>query len=312
MPHLYLSYHTFYDDDRMRRTFKGPRPDDLRAQIRSLKRYLRPAADLMDGVQNGDAVFSATIDDGSATIRDALPIFREEGVHVAISVCAVSALHREVLEIHKVNLLRLHLGDDALWARLKREFRTDFPLDEWPVRARILPEQLYRYDQPSTRRLKTALNYQLSYEQACSFVNPLFIELFGPEPAMACELYLGRDELLALRGETEILFHGRRHRVWSHLDDSAHREELDPPAELRDVLPASYFLSVPFGIDGTYQRERVRRDAGSARGALTVARRPDSGVDGAGFWWIHRYDQADIFDRQGAVRPGVLKYFGIG
>lgn len=115
MAHLFINHHFFYGASRLGRALKGPSPDLVQKQLRSLKRRVRPAESLWEALSSPQVVFSITVDDGSRSLLEAMPVFIEEGVHVSICVCGVSTLYLRVLQIHKINLLRLELGDSVVY-----------------------------------------------------------------------------------------------------------------------------------------------------------------------------------------------------
>jgi hypothetical protein len=152
-----------------------------------------------------------------------------------------------------------------------------------------------------------ALNFQLTHEQATSFVDPLFTSLFGSQVDMCKALYMGIEDLRRVKPYVDIMYHGYTHRLWALLHDSDHQKELRVPNQIAELLSENYVLSIPFGLPGTFQPSRVERDAGAAIGAFTMARRLGYERNHNGFWWLHRLDQADIFDSQGEVRVQVLE-----
>ena len=121
-------------------------------------------------------------------------------------------------------------------------------------------------------------------------------------------LYLGYEDLcnLSVLPRVDVMYHGIEHRLWAELDAMNHRRELTPPTALDELLSDTYVLSIPYGMDGAYDPARVVRDAGRARGAFTMGRTLEHSQASENFWWLHRYDQVDIFDSGGNVRADVL------
>ena len=308
MAHLFVNHHFFYGDLGFGQALKGPSPDIVRNQLRSLKQYIRPAPSVWSDLESSEKlVFSITIDDGSLSFLEVIPVFIEEGIHVSVCVCGVSTLQQNVLQIHKINLLRLELGDDEMWIRLCDTYKTDFSPERWPLKGNVVEETLYRYDGVYTRRLKIALNYQLNYGETRQFIAPLFLKIFGSEAEMCRLLYLNDDHLrqISLLPSIDIMFHGREHLLWAELTPPSHRAELTPPDFLQDVLSNKYVLSIPYGMQGAYDQERVINDAGCAAGAFTMDRTVLH-QNRNSFYWLHRFDQADIFDGDGNVRSTLL------
>jgi hypothetical protein len=170
----------------------------------------------------------------------------------------------------------------------------------------VQPEDLYRYDRPSTRKLKTALNYRLNQQQANAFVSPLFEEAYGSELAMSRQLYLSLDDLARLRHEARICFHGNEHRLWSSLNNDELQAELAPPPTIQALLSDDYVLSIPFGMEGAWNDESLLAARGKARGAFTMMRHLDHSQNGD-FCWLHRFDQADLFMPDNTLKIDVLE-----
>ena len=310
MAHLFINHHFFYTDPKLSKSFRGPSPEIVRRQVVALKACIRPATSLWENLTSGDLVFSVTVDDGSRSFLDVLEVFQEHNIHICLCVCGVSTLHQQVLLAHKINLLRNEFGDPELYRRLRSVFPA-FDPSKWPLRGGVVAKDLYRYDQPVTRKLKTALNYQLSYEQTRQFIDPLFEDVFGAEEAMSRELYLSVDDLERLRSKVDsigIAYHGTEHRLWAELDDRQHAYELCPPREMRHLFSDAYVLSIPYGMGGSYQPSRVVADAGNAVGAFTMGRSLSHVQESSasGFQWLHRFDQADLFDREGNLKSNEL------
>ena len=204
---------------------------------------------------------------------------------------------------HKVNLLRASHSDARLWHMLQ-ECLPDFCPDTHAIKGGIQRDQLYRSDQPQTRQLKTALNYQLDRDNLQRFINPLFRETHGDEVQMCNELYLGLQDMAALQDQVRLMFHGNRHLLWSELSPAELASEVTPPPELSPLLHRPYLLSIPFGMAGSYQPEQLIAQGGAARGAFTMLRNTNHQHGSSQeFAWLHRYDQADFFDQQQQLKP---------
>jgi hypothetical protein len=305
--HIFINYHFFYGASGYGCALRGPDPDQVRQQIRALKNYARPAQSVFDSlVPDNELVFSITVDDGSRSVLDALPVFADEGVHVSLCVCGVSTLGQHVLLIHKINLVRMKMSDEYLWGELSNFFDTTFPIEAWPLRGAVQKETLYRYDHHVTQRLKTVLNYQLHEDQASRFIDGIFEQLYGNEKAMCQELYLTLPDLDDLPDGVDVMFHGLEHRLWSELEADAHHRELTPPQSIKTHLSDRSVLSIPFGMSGSFQPHAIMSDRGTAVGAFTMGRRLTHELTKQGFHWLHRYDQVDIFAQENNVRPEIL------
>lgn len=302
MAHWFINYHFFYGNEGLGNALRGPGPDAVRDHIRALKQYARPADSIWQDVETDRPVFTLTTDDGSRSVLDIMPLLREEGARIAVCICGASTLRKSVLCIHKINLLRNQFSDRELWNRLRQQFHTDFSPEQWPLRGGVSADTLYRYDQPDVRRLKTALNYQLNRDQRLEFTDPLFTRYIGPEADMCDQLYLSVDEIRALRNDADIMYHGYHHRFWGDLSDEELADEIVPPPEVAELLSDPYVLSVPYGMPGSWNTDRLVKNAGRARGAFTMGRSPAHNKITDNFWLLHRYDQADIFTRDGPCR----------
>jgi|GEM_PF-4027784 len=296
--HIFINHHFFYGDQELGKALRGPNPEAVHTQLNNLTAIIPAADNLSTALQSDELTFSITIDDGSRSILDVVPIFKAFNVHVCLCVCGVSTLGHDVLQAHKINLLRTKFPDNVLFTKLKTYYPT-FNFDNAPLRGKFNSADLYRYDQPITRQLKIGLNYQLPYKQTKDFVDDLFTQVF---PNVQ-NLYLSIDDLTTLKSEqVEIVFHGQAHRLWSELAPLEHQLELTPPDELLPLLGETYLLSIPFGMPGSYNRRDILRDKGQATGAFTMGRQPIHEVSNS-FQWLHRYDQADIFDQNQQVKP---------
>jgi hypothetical protein len=103
MVHLFINHHFFYGENGFGAVLKGPSEQRLRQQLSALTTLMRPAASIFDDLDTDEAVFSITVDDGSRSVLDILPVFREFGITPNLCICSLSTLHQGVLLIHKIN-----------------------------------------------------------------------------------------------------------------------------------------------------------------------------------------------------------------
>lgn len=292
MPHFILDHHFFYEkQSRFAGAFKGPSPSTLKKQIALLKAVALPHTGI---AQDSEPTFSITIDDGSRSVLDAADILIREKIPTVLCICGGPTIGQQVLFPHKVNLLRTEVGDSELLQKLKIWLGAD-SLDGLPLPGRYKKEDLYRYDDPITRTFKIAINYQLSSQQSSDFINQLFFEHFGPETSLAKELYLNVNEIKDLSSHFGIAYHGTKHLNWAEISNDDLKREICPPAELNEVLPANYKLSVPFGMKGSFDLEQMKTASQSFSGVYTMFRRVDHTIESNGFSIHHRFDQADFF-----------------
>jgi hypothetical protein len=198
-----------------------------------------------------------------------------------------------VLSPHKINLLRAEVGDAPLLTSLKEHFAIDF--DSMPLKGDFKPETLYRYDELPTRKLKVALNYQLTPAQRDEFVELTFEKHFGSEMAIADAVYLSMKDLRQLAGHFTIAYHGFHHATWSDLGVEDLRKEICVPEEMSAAFETKYLLSIPFGMGGSYNALLLKEANPLAGGAFTMLRSQSHNRDADGFAWWHRFDQADFF-----------------
>lgn len=134
-----------------------------------------------------------------------------------------------------------------------------------------------------------------------NFVARAFEDLLGAYSDYMDALYLSVDQMKALKDDTVISFHGNRHVMWSELSHEELTVETRPSPLVAELLAEDYLLSIPFGMRGSFDPVALPRANCAAGGAFTMLRHTDHQSEN-GFSYYHRYDQADFFDRNNALR----------
>jgi peptidoglycan/xylan/chitin deacetylase (PgdA/CDA1 family) len=168
------------------------------------------------------------------------------------------------LTVHKIHALRERLDDGRLLERLDVSAESIDP---------VLAEAHYRYDTPEAARVKYLLNMALQPAERDRAVDALFAEEFRDEAEFCRELYMGPEEIAALRGSVGA--HSYGHEPLTMLSASDLDLDLDRLGVLFETFvgePIRTF-SYPHGTPGTVD-VRVAR-ALEARGfaaAFTMER----------------------------------------
>lgn len=308
MPHIVINHHFFYPEpDPTSKAFKGPSKDTLNKQLLSLKEFATPAKKVLEGAKSDDFFFSITIDDGSKSILDIADVLLDHKVHTEICICGETVTKNKILQPHKINLLRNKLGDKLLFSSLK-EFYHFIDFSSLKIHDGFNEVDLYRYDSFYTRKIKIALNYQLDKSMTKKFIDHMFASTFSDEGNIAESLYLSLSNIYSLRNEFSFAYHGTKHLLWSNLKNSDLIAEITPPSKLSNLFKDEYFLSIPFGMEGSYsKKDLLALSPSMVKGAYTMGRSINHTVDTKeNFLWIHRYDQVDLFNPNGSLKKDTI------
>ena len=72
---------------------------------------------------------------------------------------------------------------------------------------------------------------------------------------------------------------------------------------LSSTSTVRFFLSIPYGMEGSWCKDSLINHSGKIKGAFTMGRTLKHEYDKLNkFWWIHRYDQADIFNKRAELK----------
>jgi len=292
-----VNHHFFFNND-YGDVFKGPDLDSFRVQVKQLKKRYKAGSNL--NVITEENEFYITIDDGSRSVLNIIDMLMDEGVKPYICICGEPTLGKGMLNAHKISLLRKEIGDAALWGRLKELYGED--LIDRPLKIPALNNvDIYRYDNAKTKQLKLALNYQLKHKELEVFLSEVFEGICGKEKGYTEELYLNLADVNELEGYCHLSFHGNKHLLWTELDSKELAAEINPPLELEKLLKDSYFLSAPFGMNGSFDSKRLRENNRFSGGVLTMLRKFEHSTE-QDFKLFHRYDQNDVFEKDNALK----------
>ena len=133
-----------------------------------------------------------TFDDGlRCQFELALPVLDLLGVPAIFFVSGKPLAEGRALTVHKIHALRERLEDRRLLERLEVSADAVDP---------ALAEAHYRYDTPEAARVKYLLNMALQPAERDEAVDALFATEFPDEAAFCRALYMGPEEIAALRG----------------------------------------------------------------------------------------------------------------
>ena len=248
MPLLAVNHHYF----RQGGTGQGiypTTPDALTAETLQLRSRWR-VGDENDILQhcngNGgtEAVCILTFDDGLKEQMLTLPLLAKLNVTAMYFVPTAPLLRHEVLDVHKLHMIRSRLSDTELAADLTQRF--DFSTYEFDEK--LLSIQ-YRYDEPLSRKVKYFLNFVIDAAARIEWTSLRFTELFGSERA-ACEaLYMNADDLRILSGRHLLGTHAHTHVPLATLPDVQARFEIEQSLDVLENLSGQRPLGIsyPFG-----------------------------------------------------------------
>jgi carbamoyltransferase len=255
---LIINYHYCHPDEGVLKGLRGITPQQLDQQLRTLTQNFvcTTMSELLDADANlPETVAVLSFDDGlKDLLTHALPVLQRWHVPAIVNCCSSPLLERRILNVHRAQLLQARLGAE----RFQREF--DAALAQLPPQALRLPEgidrgTLYVYDDESTRRFKTRLNFELPDESLDAVLDTLFEAFIGPEADVLDALYLSIDDLRRCQDAgIEIGLHTHSHRVLSRLSEKDQRADLQTAIDFfRDRLGlANLHLAYPYGIGGTW------------------------------------------------------------
>jgi peptidoglycan/xylan/chitin deacetylase (PgdA/CDA1 family) len=206
-----------------------------------------------------------TFDDGLRCQAElAVPVLDRLGIPAIFFVPGKPLAEGRALSVHKIHALRERLDDAALLERLA--VSTD-AIDS------AVAEANYRYDTPEAARVKYLLNMALKPAERDAAVDALFAAEIPDEAELCRELYMGREEVAALRGSVGA--HSYGHEPLTMLSP----EELDRDLArltglLEDIAGESIrAFSYPHGTPGTVDVRVARAlESHRFRAAFTMER----------------------------------------
>lgn len=253
-----LMYHYVRPAAELSDGVRGLTVTDFARQLDELGRVLQPIdfSTLLGGLGRGGTFpadcFLLTFDDGLADHhRHVASVLEERRLRGVFFVPGVTLGERRVLPAHAVHLLLTALGEEKLENEIQRGLRDD--ADE----SAILPPfdasaaaRLYHYETPARARIKYLLHMVLPLPRRNELVSRLFERHVGPSREWADRLYLTADDVCDLqrRGHT-IGAHGHEHEPLTRMSAAGRRADLRKVAQLLHATlgPAARPLSFPFG-----------------------------------------------------------------
>lgn len=224
-------------------------PDALTAQIRRLQQHwlIGGEAEILahcHGAAENVAACVLTFDDGLKEQMQALSCLENLGAKALFFVPTAPLVEHEVLDVHKLHMIRSRCSDEQLAGDLQQRFG----FDQHPFDEPMLAIQ-YRYDMPISRRVKYFLNFVLEPQARKDWTRTLFGELFGCERAACDALYMDRDDLRLLASRHLLGTHAHSHIPLAPLSEVAMCAEIEESLGVLETLTGQrpIGISYPFG-----------------------------------------------------------------
>jgi peptidoglycan/xylan/chitin deacetylase (PgdA/CDA1 family) len=206
-----------------------------------------------------------TFDDGlRCQFELALPVLELLGLPAIFFVPGKPLAEGRALSVHKIHALRERLDDRRLLERLDVSADAIDP---------AVAEAHYRYDAPEAARVKYLLNMALDPAERDSAVEALFAEEFPDEEEFCRELYMGPEEIAALRGSVGA--HSYGHEPLTMLSPTELDRDLDRLGTLLEAIAGEPIrtFSYPHGTPGTVDLRVARAlEAHGFAAAFTMER----------------------------------------
>jgi peptidoglycan/xylan/chitin deacetylase (PgdA/CDA1 family) len=202
-----------------------------------------------------------TFDDGLRCQLDhALPVLERLEVPAVFFVPALPLVEAHVLTVHKLHHVRERLTDDQLAAELEH---TGIDVDDVDDEA---AQAHYRYDTPSSARIKYLLNMTLPAAERDLVIDELFLHVQPDEASFCADLYMSSADVGALeRSRRAVGAHSYEHRPLALLAPRDRKRDLARcTATLEQLMgqPPRAF-SYPHGTSTTVDVESARDVAAS-------------------------------------------------
>lgn len=248
MPLLAVNHHYF----RATATGRGiypTTPEALAAEVQKLRARWRVGGeeDILRHCHDSattDAVCILTFDDGLKEQMQALALLDSLHVTAMFFVPTAPLLRREVLDVHKLHMIRSSLSDMELATDLQQRFNFHkYEFDE-----QLLAIQ-YRYDEPISRKVKYFLNFVLDFSARAEWTSLRFVELFGSEQAASEALYMNAEDLRVLASRHLLGTHAHTHVPLATLPMVQLRREVEDSLDVLENLSGQRPLGIsyPFG-----------------------------------------------------------------
>ncbi|MCR5885711.1 polysaccharide deacetylase family protein [Rhizobacter sp. J219] len=242
--------HHYYRTESTGRGIYPTTPQALRAEVEQVVAHgwkigdQRDLLDHLEGLDRPRRLCVLTFDDG---LKEQMTAIVDLAAVGACAICFVPTqplLELQVLDVHKLQMVRARLPDEQLADMLNLRFG---------FHGREFDEQhlaiQYRYDAPLSRRVKYFLNFMLEPQARDSWLSQAFSDLLGDERAAASSLYMTEDDLRLLARLGLIGSHAHSHRPLATLDAATLGSELqrsfDELKRITGVAPLG--ISYPYG-----------------------------------------------------------------
>jgi len=220
-------------------------PTALTAEVEQLRARWRIGgeADIMRHCHGGgttEAVCILTFDDGFKEQMNTLALLDGLGVTAMYFVPTAPLLQREVLDVHKLQMIRSCLSDMELAANLQQRFNFGtYEFDD-----QLLTIQ-YRYDEPISRKVKYFLNFVLDPAARVEWISHRFVEIFGSEQAASEALYMGAEDLRVLARRHLLGTHAHTHIPLATLTAAQVQHEIEQSLMCLSIFLVSGHLEFP-------------------------------------------------------------------
>jgi peptidoglycan/xylan/chitin deacetylase (PgdA/CDA1 family) len=242
----------------------GRTPAQFDQQLQSLAKLgafislqqLRSAIE--SGTSLPEKAFLITFDDGLREQFDfALPILDRLGIPAGFFVNTASILLSNVLQVHKLHLLRAYVDPKTLQEQLTH-YAEQYQIS---LQGKFSPEQAaaqYRYDPPEVAQLKFMLNFTLDFRQRERLAESCFREFFDDEAQISQNLYMDQDMLRSLADRGYLGTHTHQHFPLATLTDTEVHTEIGQSVRLLNEWTGQqvFAISYPYGGSEAYN-ERV-------------------------------------------------------
>ena len=248
MPLLAVNHHYF----RATSTGQGiypTTPDALIAGVNQLRSRWRigDEDDILrhcDGGNPTEAVCILTFDDGLKEQMHTLAVLEQLGVTAMYFVPTSPLVHHQVLDVHKLHMIRSNLSDAELATDLQKRFNFQgYAFDD-----QLLAVQ-YRYDAPISRKVKYFLNFVLDPAARIEWTRQRFTDMFGSEQAASEALYMNAEDLRVLADRHLLGTHAHTHVPLATLPATLVQQEIEQSLEVLENLSGRRptGISYPFG-----------------------------------------------------------------
>ena len=224
-------------------------PEGLTAGVEKLRArwHIGTETDIIKYCRGGgadEAVCILTFDDGLKEQMNALALLDSLGITAMYFVPTAPLLQHNVLDVHKLHMIRTSLRDMDLATNLQKRFNFGaYEFDE-----QLIATQ-YRYDEPISRKVKYFLNFVLDPLARREWTSLLFAELFGSESAASEALYMSAEDLRMLARRHLLGTHAHSHVPLATLTAAESQHEIEKSLDVLEHVSGQRPLGIsyPFG-----------------------------------------------------------------